>query len=200
MPDKNANYEVFRINLSTAGEQWIERAFNFLRVVGYEDAVGNEVLTGKMSIVFGRADGEAIPVRVNAGLKGNGDVARLTWAAQAGVFAIVVASQGDLTIDTPPSRSLVTTAAGNALRTVAATATTTATIVSNIANRQSVILRNDGATDCFVGGSTVTASGSTKGILLAAGGTMTLDKMTAAVYAICASGTTSVIALEEYSN
>lgn len=199
MADKNANYEVFRIDLSTAGTQWIERAFNFLRVVGYEDASGAEILTGKMSIVFGRSDAEAIPVRVNAGLKGNGDVARLTWAAQAGVYAIVVASQGDLTIDTPPSRSLVSTAGGTSIRTVATTATTTATIVSNVAGRISVILRNDGSTDCFVGGSTVTATGTNKGMLLAAGETMTLDKSTAAVYAICASGSTSIVALEEYS-
>lgn len=199
MADKNANYDVFRVNLTQAGSQTIERAFNFLRVIGYEDAAGNEILTGKMLLVFGRSDAEAIPVRVNAGIKGNGDVATLTWAAQPGVFAIVCTSQGDLTLDTPPSRSLVTSAAGNALRTVATTVNTAATIVSNVANRQSVVLRNDGATDCFIGGSTVTATGSTKGILLAAGATSTLDKQTAAIYAICASGSTSVIALEEYS-
>lgn len=198
MADKNANYEVFRIDLSNAGTQWVERAFNFLRVVGYEDASGNEVLTGKMFVVFGRSDIEAIPVRVNAGLKGNGDVARLFWTAQPGVYAIVVASQGDLTLDTPPSRSLVTAAAGTALRSALTTVNTSAAIVSNVANRLSVILQNDGGTDCFIGGATVTSAGATRGIRLAAGATITIDSTTAAIYAICAAGSTSVVALEEY--
>lgn len=195
----DANYDVFRINLTTAGEQWIERMFDFLRVVRFEDASGNEILTGKLNIVFGRVDAEAIPLGPNGGLKGAGDVARLYWAAQSGVYAIVVASHGDLTLETPPARALITSAAGNALRTTKTNATNVATVVSNVANRQSVILYNDGAVTVYIGGSTVTASGATKGIPLAAGASMPLDKQTASVYAITAAGTCDVIALEEYS-
>ena len=200
MSIRSANYNVIRIDLTLAGEHWIEQQFDFLRVVRFEDAAKAEILTGRLELMFGRMEGERMPLGTNAGLSGTGDVARITWNAQPGVFAIIVASQGDLKIDTPPSRTSVSASltVGTALRTIATTVTTAATIVSNIAGRQSVILRNDGATDCFIGGATVAATGTTKGLLLAVGGSITLDKQNAAIYAICASGSTSIVAVEEY--
>ena len=72
--------------------------------------------------------------------------------------------------------------------------TTATLVVASNTNRKSVIIRNQGTTDAYIGDSTVT---TTTGLLIKAGDAITLDRTTAAIYAIVASGTTTFGYLEE---
>lgn len=71
--------------------------------------------------------------------------------------------------------------------------TTTATLIcAQDDNRTNIILLNEGATDCRIGTtSSVTAGGATDGILLQAGASISLDNF-ANIYAITASGSTTI--------
>lgn len=67
---------------------------------------------------------------------------------------------------------------------------------SRNARRQVIRVYNDGSNDCFIGPSGVTASGSTKGEKLVKGGSITYTLGDVALYAITASGTTTLIITE----
>ena len=71
--------------------------------------------------------------------------------------------------------------------------TTAATLIAaQDDNRTSIILLNEGATDCRIGTTnSVTAGGANDGILLQAGASLPLNNY-ASIYAITASGSTTV--------
>lgn len=88
--------------------------------------------------------------------------------------------------------------------TISATITTNQIAVDNAAggtlirainlNRRSIIVRNQGLVDMFVGVNGVTIA---TGLSVRAGESMTLDRTTAAIYGITAAGATTVGYLEE---
>jgi hypothetical protein len=58
-----------------------------------------------------------------------------------------------------------------------------------------VVVQNNGSTPVFLGGSTVTATGATAGVQIAANGTPTVPTTGAeplSLYGVCASGTNNV--------
>jgi hypothetical protein len=79
---------------------------------------------------------------------------------------------------------------------VSTTAVELFTGVSRNPKRQSIRIYNDGSTDCYIGPATVTASGSTKGEVLEKKNWMELTIGDVGIYAITASGTTSLIVTE----
>jgi len=78
-------------------------------------------------------------------------------------------------------------------KTIAATATL---IDAGSAGRESVLLYNNGTATIYIGHSGVTTS---NGLPLPVGGSLTVDKNTAALYGIVASGTQNLRALIEYT-
>ena len=89
----------------------------------------------------------------------------------------------------------VSTAVASSFTTGQVSVTTSATqIVASNSSRRSVIIRNQGGTDMYIGGSTVTTS---NGLLLKASETITLDRNTAAIYGVVASGSTTAGYLQE---
>ena len=90
-------------------------------------------------------------------------------------------------------------ACGGALLTTLISVGTTATLIPGTAqtNRRRITIQNQGTASVFIGGSAVTASGSTKGIELKVGTSTPFElKSTALVYGIVASGTQNVVSLE----
>lgn len=83
--------------------------------------------------------------------------------------------------------------------TNATVVSTTAVVISqptgfSVAGSQSVVVSNAGATDMFVGGSTVTASGATCGVIVKAGTNLPVPALTSALWAISTgAGTTAVV-------
>lgn len=71
--------------------------------------------------------------------------------------------------------------------------TTAATLIAaQDDNRTSIILLNEGSTDCRIGTTnSVTAGGANDGILLQAGASLSLKNFSS-IYAVTASGTTTV--------
>jgi len=67
-------------------------------------------------------------------------------------------------------------------------------IVASNSSRRSVIIRNQGATDMYIGNSGVTTS---NGLLIKAGESIFLDRNTAAIYGIVSSGSTTAGYLQE---
>lgn len=76
------------------------------------------------------------------------------------------------------------------------TVTSTATLVCQVGPEQDgVIVTNTGSAQVFLGGRTLTASGATQGIPLAANATITvpsLGSVTHSLFAVTASGTSTV--------
>lgn len=78
-------------------------------------------------------------------------------------------------------------------------ATASALPVSNLANRKTMLVKNEGAVKAYLGKSDVTAdaTAATGGVQLAAGASLPLDVgPTPVLYGITASGTTNISCLE----
>lgn len=192
-------YQVFRIALASAGSQPFIQQVGLVHVVEFQDANGEPVLDGMIECAIGEGASQYLPLRYNSKVALPETVSRVNfrWAAQADTYAIVLFSPEPrkLTADTPPTRQLVTTSVGGTIAVAEVTCDTTADLLAAAdSSRFSVILRNIGAVDCYLGPSGVTTS---TGMLLAAGETITLDKSTAAVYGITAAGTATLRKLTE---
>lgn len=191
---QHSNYQLFTIDLTAAGSQTVSLEGDFLHFI---DAVkaGAVDLDAKVSIKLGSAVDDLIPFRLNSHLEGY--FARLTfsWDAQPGTLASFLVSRemgrGDrIRTTTPPTKQLVTTSVGSAVEGAAVSVGTSATLLDAAdSTRQSVTLKNAGAVTVYVGPSGVT---TTNGLPLEPGEALTVDKTTAALYAIVASGSCDV--------
>jgi len=97
----------------------------------------------------------------------------------------------------PTGTAGVTTATSSTITTGQVTVDTTVggiVIKASNASRRSIIIRNQGTVDMYIGPSGVT---STSGLLIKAGESITLDRNTAAIYGIVASTSTTAGYLEE---
>lgn len=187
-------YQVFTINLSTAGSQTFVQQVGLVHVVEFQDVNGDPILTGKINCAIGEGAGLYVPLRYNSKIALPQTVSRVnfTWAAQSGVYAVILFSPEPrkLSADTPPTRQLVTSAIGTTVAVAEVTCDNTAdALVAADSTRFVLVLRNIGTTDCYIGPSGVTTS---TGMLLKVGETFIDDKTTAAYYGITASGTATL--------
>lgn len=181
-------YNVQRIPLTTAGEQIIEFAGGLFQVIGYEDSNGEPTLEGMIELALTVTSNSFVPLRYNNKVVAEFERVKVRWEAQSGIVAVILMADGpsQLLADTPNPRQLVTSAIG---ATVAASAVTVGTsavaLTAADSSRYSVIIQNLGAADIYIGPSGVTTSSGLK--VVAAGGAITLDKQTAAIYGISGS-------------
>ncbi len=90
---------------------------------------------------------------------------------------------------------MTTTAVSTTIATNQVTVADTATAIKALnTSRRSITIRNQGTTDMFIGSASVTTS---TGFSVRAGESISLDRNTAAIYGIVASGSTTVGYLEE---
>ena len=85
------------------------------------------------------------------------------------------------------------------IRSSVVSVTTSATAIPTTAlpGRQSILIHNDGAATVYIGTSTVTTTGATKGYPLAAGKDLPMDVgPNVVMYGIVVTGTVSVVILE----
>ena len=107
---------------------------------------------------------------------------------------------GSITIDgtvttTPSGVQDINTATSSTITTGQVTVSTSATlIIAANSSRRSVVVRNTGSTDMYIGASGVTTA---TGFLVKASEAFTVDRSTAAIYGVVASGTTTTNYIEE---
>lgn len=192
-----SSLNILRIPLDTAGQYMIEQGFGYVHVFAFVDASGIEKLDGKIEVSFSVSEDDFIPMLYNNRVAWKADRGRIRWAAQAGTTAIVgIASDPrEFAADTPNPKQLVVSSGGTTLAAAAVTVGTVAVVVS-AANtlRQSVTIQNLGSVPIYVGPSGVTTA---SGVAVQAGEAITLDKQTAAVYAISGTAGQDVRVLTE---
>ncbi len=194
----NAEYMTYELPLTVAGEFRIDRSFGYFHVVEFKDAAGVAVLDGKIELSLSVSEDDYIPLRYNNKIANRTDRARIRWTAQAGVTAVILVANDatKFAADTPNPKQLVVASGGTTLDAAAVTVGTSAVVLAaSDATRQSVTIQNKGAASIFVGPSGVTTSTGIE--LVAAVGTITLDKQTAAIYAISGSAGNDVRVLTE---
>ena len=185
---RGPSYQHFPIDLSTAGTKIINDGVSVITFVRAENQDGTLALDAKINIQVGDMSADVIPASVNTILKMSERVnaVTLSWAAQSGVTAwIMMAPDDKLIVHAPPAKQLVTSSVASGL-TVSAVSVGTAVVLlaASVTSRQSVVIQNNGANDIYLGGSGVTVATGLK--VPANGGNMTIDKTTAALYAISA--------------
>lgn len=154
------------------------------------------------------ASGAAVPVTDNAGSitvdapVGTPVFARLSDGAAALVGQKAMAASLPVTVASDQTSLQVTPASltGTTKSTVVTVGTTAAALPATpLANRRTILVQSDSANtaNIFLGGSGVTSgTGTTAGIVLKAGESMTLDASTALVYAISTTASQLVRVLE----
>jgi hypothetical protein len=164
-----------------------------------EDASGALALDARVDVQLGDIASHAVPAGINALFKlaQPTSVIRFTWAAQPGVTAwFILANDNSLMVHSPPARQLVTSAVGTAVSSAAVNVGTAATLIAaSGGTRQSLVVQNLGSTDLYIGGAGVTVATGLK--VPMNGGTMVIDKSTAAIYGVVAVGTADVRILAE---
>lgn len=192
-----AESQTIRIPLDTAGTQVIDRAFEYLHVLRFENTAGVPVLDGEVLVSLSVSEDDFMPLLYNNKVIGKTDRGRVRWVAQAGKVAVITiaADARAFAIDTPNPKQLVVASGGATLTAAAVSVGVAATLVAAASTtRMAVTIQNLGTVDVFVGPSGVTVA---SGVKIASGGAITLDKQTAAVYAISGSAAQDVRVLTE---
>lgn len=142
----------------------------------YQDAVP---LSNKDSLTFDTAKGEAY----------------LYWGAQpAKTITLCFFIRGQFKSGSYLTQAIGSSASSLTLRNPVTVNTSATLVASSNATRTAMTLYNSGATDCYIGNSTVTTS---NGILLASGERVKITQNISAYYAIVSAGTTTIRILEE---
>ncbi len=189
--------QVVPIDLSAAGKKTINDAVTHITFVKALDQSGAQALGAALNIALGDVAADSFPCSVNTIIQTRNPVSPIvvTWAAQPGITAYLALSQDGVAIHAPPTTQLVTQAVGSTISAAQATVGTAAAQIVSGGSRQSVMIQNNGTADLYVGDSTVTTGTGFK--VPANGGVLTVDKTTAAIYGVVASGTTDVRMLTE---
>lgn len=124
----------------------------------------------------------------------SGDPGIFSLAVRRDADSSMVSADGDYSpIQTDALGRLKTVSRANVsnLQQVVSVANTATLLPATaLANRQNILIQNQGNASIFIGSATVTASGATKGIEVPKGGSMMVDAgPTNAIYGITASGT-----------
>ncbi len=196
-----AYYKVIPVPLDAAGSRDFAYLGDFLLFQDARRSDGSQELDAAINVKIGRDGVDYARWRLNNKLRGRFDSFTLQWEAQAGVTAYIYVAAGDgatlLDLDSQPPKQIITTALGSQISTAAVTVTTSVTLLAAAdSTRQSAIIQNNGSGDIYVGGIGVTTS---SGVKVEAGTSITLDKTTAAIYAIAASGNQNTRILTEAS-
>ncbi len=196
-----AYYKVIPVPLDVAGSRDFAYLGDFLLFQDARRQDGSQELDAAVNVRIGRDGVDFARWRLNNKLRGRFDSFMLQWDAQPGVTAYIYVAAGEgatlLGLDSPPPKQIITTALGNGIATAAVSVTTSATLLAAADSaRQSALIQNNGGADIYIGGSGVTTS---SGIKVEAGSSLTLDKTTAAIYGIAASGSQNARVLTEAS-
>lgn len=187
-------YNLFRLNLATAGQVTLEQEVGVLHLWRFEDASGAFKLSGEIAAQFSAAVADAVPMTYNSRIEFAPPAQRciLSWAAQAATFAVImVAAHKEQVIgENVPVTQLVTGSLGASLNHGAATVNTTATLIRAASSaRQSLAIQNRGLTSIYLGGSGVTVA---NGLEVMPGAVADVNGTSAAIYGITASGSCDV--------
>lgn len=171
----------------------------YLHVLRFVNADASENLSGLIEASLSMADDDWMPLGPNGeiALREARDRIRLRWSAQAGVSAVLVIAKDPTAfrVATPPAKLFISTAAGTSLASGVVAVGTSATVIRAAnSSRQSLTIQNDGSADVFLGPASVAVA---SGFRLTPGGTVTIDKNTAALYGIVAAGSVNVRYLDE---
>lgn len=195
------NHALVRVPLDTASlANEIRYQGNLFHVLRFEDASGNPLLDGKISVRVGDDFVDPIPLGYNCAIRGPSLTWILSWAAQPGYVAVILISTVDgystgLDVDSPPAKQIITAASGAGIASGAVTVAATATLVKAAnTTRQRLTVQNRSSDDIYIGPSGVTTA---TGLYLGPGEAFTVQGSTAAVYAIGAVGSQDVRYLEE---
>lgn len=192
------NYTLFIINLTDAGSQVINLEadlFHFMRA----DGPAGQYLDALIEVALGTATDDYLPIGYNGRIEGRATRYTLRWQAQPGVSATILVSwksdrDNGVSVDSPPTKQVVTQASGSTLTAAEVAVGAVATVLRPAAGtRQSLSIRNTGATTVYVGPATVTTA---DGFPVEPDETLTLSGTAAPVYAVAAVGGT-VRVLEE---
>lgn len=201
MSNNNPNWQIFAIDLTIAGQQDIPALFSYFRLIDAVNGAGVTNLDAIVNVQPRRTGGDAIPMRLNSLVKlpGKTDFIRVSWPAQPGIIAKLFMSDQDndsgIEVEAPPTKQLVTTSIGSVLVPAAvAVGAAAVQLAAASASRQSVTILNNSANDIFIGDVTVTV---VNGMRLVAGQALTIDKTTAAIFAIAAGAGNDVRVLTE---
>ncbi len=199
----NPNYQIFRPDLSAAGQMDIPAQFTYFRMVrAFNPTTGVTDLDAIVFVQPRRSGGDEIPMQINGlvQLPAGTDFVRIRWDAQPGttvwLFMSDQARDGGVDVEAPPTKQIVTTAIGSVVTVAAVTVGVVAVLVA-AANglRQKLNIQNLGAADIYIGPAGVTTATGTK--VFAGGGSYEIEGTTAALYAISASAGNDVRVLEE---
>lgn len=194
----DVEYQIFEIDLSSAGSQTIASFAGNLVLADAVDSNGDPALNVKLGVTLGTRDGQAIPLRYNGAVrsKNQRDI-QLEWEAQSGVTATLFLSYTDaVTVAPRPFKQIVTSSIGSGLSVDDVTVGTSAVLVlASNATRQKALVQSDqgNSGQIFVGPSGVAA---TDGIELSPGESLEIDGTTAAVYAISDTAAQTVRVME----
>lgn len=188
------------VPLETAGRLEIRDQLDYLLFQNAVRSDGSQALQAKVRVRLGLDPTDFAAWQIDSNAKGFIDGFTLEWDAQPGVIAYFYFAKGPNPIEvrSPPATQLVTSSIGTSIATAAVSVGTSATLLSAADSlRQAVTIQNnDASADLYVGGSGVTTA---TGIKVPAGGSITLDKTTAAIYGRVSSGTVDARVLEEKS-
>lgn len=191
-------FQIVTLDLTAAGSETFFAQAQQVTFVRAVDSSGVLALSALVNVKLGIASPQIIPASVNTLVKLQNPVNAVvfSWAAQPGVTATFMVSPDEqVMVHAPPAEQLVTTSIGTTLATTAATVGTSAVQIAPASLRQSLVIVNNGGSAIYVGGSGVTAA---TGVPVPAnGGVLVLDKTTAAVYAVAASGSNDVRVMTE---
>lgn len=183
----NPNYQIFKIDLTTAGQQDIPAMFTYFRLIRAVGASGVVSLDAIVYVQPRRTGGDEIPMQLNGlvQLPAGTDFVRVRWDAQPGVIVSLFMSDQDrnqgIDVEAPPTKQIVTTSIGSIITDSAVTVGLAAGLIVAASSRQSVLITNNGTAKIFIGAGTVTLASGTP---LDIGQSISIDKTTAAIYGI----------------
>lgn len=181
------SFSKFEIDMTAAGSQTIGTQGSFLVIQDMRNG-GALDLSGYIRVrPESQTEHDFITMSLNHSIEGAFDRVELQWDAQPGVVASVVITEGDkMRIGAPPARQLVTSAVATGLdQAVVAVDDAGALLAAADGARQSVTIFNLAGDTIYIGNASVTDA---DGMPVAEGQGFVVDKTTAAVYAVCATG------------
>lgn len=199
----NQDVDIFLLDM--VGQAVVTTPFDYLGFIDAQNVDGSQNLGAVVQIAVGKNNTRFAPFRINGQIEAPADQYTLMWDAQPGVKIFLYRSTRVQTqagwvlpkMTALPARQLVTSSVGTSIAAGKVNVTTGGDEIlpANVL-RQSATLQNIGAVDVWIGGAAVVAGSAVK---LAPGASMTIDKTTAAIYGITASGAADVVYLSEES-
>ena len=197
--------DIFPINLSVAGSVTVYGKIGYFHVWELIDTNGSQVLDGRIVAQFGDANARKVPCTYNSKIEFTKtvDLVVLSWTAQPGRIALIIIAEDAQAFEAnnAPTRQLVTSAIGTGIARAQFTVGTSAVVIAPANTlRQSVVIQNRGTALVAIGhDNATTVAGATGGLVIDPGASITVDKTTAAIWAIAAAAGQDIRTLTELS-